>query len=105
MFDLIHNSMDSMVIYMRREMMAQKESILSEQLNSLVKDGVILYEETEPVFVEDNTDVLNPKIRLLQKVQLKFRGEEVLNEYREKVKILEEKLATLKRIFDEEKTK
>lgn len=105
--NFIHTNIEALVTYVRREMLAQKEKILSDSLNDLIKDGVLTYEETEPVFVE-NTDpsdpLAGPKISLKQAVHLKFRGEEVLNEYREKVKVLEEKLATIRKALSEKET-
>lgn len=83
-----------------QDLLAQKEAILMGQLSSLVRDGVLMIEETEPVLVQE-TDPLDPislpKVTLRQAVRLTFRGEEVLNEYREKVRVLEEKLEAIRK--------
>jgi len=88
-------------IYMgiRRDLLQQKETILMTQLSNLVREGVLLIEETETVLVQDfnPTDPLSqPKITLRQAVRLTWRGEEVLESYRKKVERMEKAINELR---------
>lgn len=80
------SSSETLAMFMRRELLDQKERILFGQLNNLVRDGVLLIEETEPVLIQDTDPITGSStLRLKQAVRLTFRAEEVLENYRKKV--------------------
>lgn len=82
----------------RADLAYQKERILFEQFNSLIKDGVLMIEETEPVLVKADNE---PGVKLQQAVRLTFNGEKVLEKYRILVEELSQKLETIKSIINE----
>lgn len=81
-----------------RELLKQKEAILSEQLCELIKRDLIVIEETQPVVVR--TEGLNgPEFKLQQSVRLVPKEFDYIKKLEAENKELKEKLDKIKQLL------
>ncbi len=76
-----------------RNLLEQKESIVLEQLNELIKSNVLIVEQSEATLVQHPD---RHEVTLAQSVRLTFRGAEALKELREENDRLKAKLAEIR---------
>jgi ribosome-binding factor A len=84
-----------------KDLADQKEVIIFQQLNNLVKDGILQIEQTEAVIVQD---ACTNSLKLQQAVRLTFHAEEVVENYRRKVERLVKKINSLQDILNDKET-
>lgn len=79
------------------DLLEQKDAIIFQQLNSLIRDGVLQIEQTEAVLVQD---INTSSVKLQQAVRLTFNAESVIENYRKKTERLSKKLIAIREILD-----
>jgi uncharacterized protein with von Willebrand factor type A (vWA) domain len=82
------------------DLMEQKEAIIFDQLKNLIRDGVLIIKQTEPVLIQD---FYTQEIKLSQAVKLTFNAEEALESYRKQVSELRSKIEQIQAIIGKEK--
>lgn len=93
---------DSAVSAVVKEVLKQKETMLLEQLQDLVSRNLLVIEETAPVLVRrDSITDFEPKFDLVQKITLKLRDQEYIEELEAKVVKLEQSLDTIRRAIND----
>lgn len=92
------NSMQAVIKEISRDISAQKEKLILDQLGELVKSGVLVVEQGPEMIVQES-DIGSfdrvPKFVLRSQVRFKLRNEEVLKELREENSRLRERLKAI----------
>lgn len=91
-----HDTLRDYYTSVTKDLIAQKENILLEQLNDLISRGLLVIEETQPTLVRD---YLTDKIILQQSVKLTLKDKEYILKLEEENKQLKEKLESIEKAF------
>ena len=78
---------------MMRALLAQQQATILLQLSSLLEDGVICIESSEPVLIQTtNHKTLKHEIKLEQAVKLTYKGKEVIESLKAENEMLNKRL-------------
>lgn len=71
---------------MVKQISAQKEALIMEQLNELISRGLLVVEQTEPVLIEEYDPMTNlPRVEFKQSIKLKLKDQEYIEQLERRV--------------------
>lgn len=93
-FDL--SSMDNIVEAVSRELLTVQNNIILQQLNDMIKEGILIIESTQPVLVQMAQTY---EVEVRQAIRLTFRGAEEFQNLKDENQQLKEQLQSVKSIL------
>lgn len=96
----MYNNVNSFINNIGRDLLEQQEAIILEQLNDLIKDGVLVIQKTQPVITMSHKyDSDKYEVTISEAVKLSYIGKEKMDELQTENTKLKEEVRLLKAGF------